>query len=458
MNNIVGILETNSKYRYGFTKHNVPLYLFKPLDKKLPFYIVGSKEKNVLQNYLAIVEIHQESINDNEKLQRANLVKILGPCGNWTTELEALLYMYCPYHTHYKKFKNIEMCINDDKHRLNLSSWTTINIDPEGCEDIDDCISYNIVNDEVVELAISIADVSAIVSENSDADRLASMINQTFYGETNQYMLPLEIQKACSLFPGKDRFCVSLIFSFNLNTLEISNCHFENTLIRNSKSFTYDSILDSNLQLLQRVLKLMSGSEDSHKWVELLMIFYNTEAAKYLSSKRLGIFRRHKNKQLMNDKILLEVCPQLFYNAAEYCLYDLDLFHESLQVNQYCQVTSPIRRYVDLINQRCLKNILGEKIAQETVDYCNLMNRNAKKYSRDVFLLNLLKENEERIISGIVVTVDENKYSVYVPKWQQIVKVKSFDKIYDLKQNVNIKYFFDSTKYRWKERIIFQII
>lgn len=458
MNNVVGILETNSKYRYGFTKHNVPLYLFKPLNKPLPFYIVGSKEKNVLQNYLCLVEIPQESTNHNDKLQRANLIKILGPCGNWSTEMEALLYMYCPYHTQYKKLKNLENYTASNEKRLNLTSWTTINIDPKGCEDIDDCISYNIINDEIIELAISIADVSSVVEELSEVDKLAYRINQTFYGDSNQYMLPLEIQERCSLFPRKERFCVSLIFTFNLNTLEITNCHFENTIIQNLKSFTYDSILDSDLNLLKKVLILMSGSEDSHKWIELLMIFYNTEAAKYLSSKRLGIFRRHKNEQIMNDKILLEVCPQLFYSAAEYCLYDSDLFHESLRVNQYCQVTSPIRRYVDLINQRCLKNMLGEAITQESVDYCNTMNRNAKKYSRDVFFMNLLRENKQRIISGIIVNIDECKYSVYVPEWQRIIKVSSIYSSCELKQNINIKYFFDSTKYRWKERILFQII
>jgi len=47
---------------------------------------------------------------------------------------------------------------------------------------------------------------------------------------------------------------------------------------------------------------------------------------------------------------------------------------------------------------------------------------------------------------------------VYIPEWKQIVKVRSMENTYDLKQNVNMKYFFDSTKYRWKERIIFQII
>ncbi len=459
MNNIVGILETNSKYRYGFTKHNVPLYLFKPFNKSLPFYIVGSKEKNLLQNYIVIVEPPNNfKETDNEKLERANLVKILGPCGNWSSELEALLYMYCPYHTQYKKVKDIDIYLNEDKHRLDLSSWTTINIDPEGCEDIDDCISYTVVNDEVVKLAISIADVSNIVEENSEIDRLASMINQTFYGETNQYMLPLKVQKACSLFPGEKRYCVSLIFNFNLKTLEFTNSHFENTIIQNSKSYTYESILDSDLHFLRRVLKSMSGSEDPHKWIELLMIFYNIEAAKILSNKQIGIFRRHKNDKITNDKVLLEVCPQLFYGAAEYCLFDSDLTHETLQVNEYCQVTSPIRRYVDLINQRCLKYMLGEKITQRTVDYCNLMNRNARKYSRDVFLLNLLRENKERSVSGIIVAIKENKYSVYIPEWKQIVKVRSMDKSYDLKQNVNMKYFFDSTKYRWKERIIFQII
>ena len=84
--------------------------------------------------------------------------------------------------------------------------------------------------------------------------------------------------------------------------------------------------------------------------------------------------------------------------------------------------------------------------------------RNARKYSRDVFLLNLLRENKERSVSGIIVGIHECKYSVYIPEWKQIVKVQSMENTYDLKQNVNMKYFFDSTKYRWKERIIFQII
>ena len=104
MNKIVGILELASKYRYGLTKRGHPMYLFTPYDTDLPSYVVGSTERDTSVNQIAVIEPSSEAISSCNKScdkprdkPRANLVRLIGPVGDYDAELKGLLEHYCPY-------------------------------------------------------------------------------------------------------------------------------------------------------------------------------------------------------------------------------------------------------------------------------------------------------------------------------------------------------------------------
>ena len=73
--NIVGTLEVASKYKYGFTSRNRPIYLFKPFSSAYPPFIVGTSWASTAKNVLAIVDFETWTGN----LPRGNSTRILGP-------------------------------------------------------------------------------------------------------------------------------------------------------------------------------------------------------------------------------------------------------------------------------------------------------------------------------------------------------------------------------------------
>ncbi len=175
---LIGVLELTSKYRYGFTSHGTPIYLFKPYDTTLPEYIVGSNTRDLAKNQIALVDQGKDEPKLGSR-PRANLIRLIGPVGDFEAEKTALLL----HHSQNPKLKHKEIDDYDDSsldvHRITLSAsegWYTYHVDPPGCRDIDDAIAYN---EETGETAITIADVSTYVRPNSDLDETAKSIGST---------------------------------------------------------------------------------------------------------------------------------------------------------------------------------------------------------------------------------------------------------------------------------------
>jgi exoribonuclease R len=461
MNNIVGILECSSKYKYGFSKHNTPLYRFSPLNSELPALLVGSKIKDVTKNYLTLVDCE----NFHDKIPKGNISFILGECGEWEAEKLAVLWRFCPQI--YKKNDKYSILNYTPESVLDLSSWETLNIDPEGCEDIDDCISYNEVGGNKFKIAITITNVASYIPINSEIDKKCLSIGQTFYFDKgNRTMLPKSYEEQLSLLPNRERYGVSLIFNVDKieNEFKLSNAFFIETKIINKRSYTYDNIYNSNHQNLLSFLKDFSKSEDSHKWIESLMIYYNTQAAELLKiyTHLNPIFR--VNDKVTDDELhqlYQKYCPFLLFSSAKYTNYNSDNYHQGLNIQNYLHITSPIRRYADLHNQRVLLSILNSKNVLnsnniELIENLNQRQKSVKKYERDLFLIKLLEKNRTGKIKGIIISKNK-KYSIFIPEWKRIIKTVSSLKL-SLEQEVDIIFYYNPSNKIWKERIIYEVI
>lgn len=457
---IVGVLDVQSKFKYGYTSHGTPLYLFKPLNSSLPNYIVGSNIKILSVNYLVLVE----KVNE----MKANLVTILGECGDWKAERKALMWMYSP--VTYKKdemklpfeeyiFEEVFFFEDGEKPYEIDEEWTTLNIDPERCEDIDDCLSYQINNGKL-RVGITIANVSNLVMEGFEVDAKAKLIGQTLYGDNERKsMLPVNFEKICSLLHKQKRMGLTLFLDYDFITQKISNMKFEEVIITNQESFTYETIYKSQHLRLIEFLEKFSGSNDSHKWIEKMMILYNKEAAKLLKSHETGIFRRHSTPRTKLE-LYQKYCPFIAYAAAEYCTSDKDLNHFGLSTPIYCHATSPIRRYADLVNQRCLLYILNgskKSVDEKVITHLNLRQKLSKRYERDFFFTKVLEQNQTKEIFGVVLSSENGKTEVYVDEWKRIIRIKT-DDVYRIESSVIVKYFMDSSKVNWKSRMVFQIL
>jgi len=466
MQNVVGLLKTNSKYIYGFSKRGTPQYLFQPLDKNLKNIIVGSNEKDLTVNYLALVDYENSS-----------LLRILGPANNFDIENEALKWLYCK--SDRKLIKNYES-LNDLNHLnlknsnsnlLDITEWNTFNIDPKGCEDIDDCFSYTIKND-VMTIAITITDVASQVELDSKINKNAKKTGFTFYDEKSRIpMLPYSVEKQCSLTPNGIRRGISVILEYNINEEFLTYKGIFETLVKNKKTYTYENFYD--LFMISFFKKVVGINSDSHEWVEKMMIFYNIQVATLLKEYNTGIFRKTiESENKVYDEMISKYCPFLYNDKSEYCSSEKDLYHSHLKLVHYCTATSPIRRYVDLENQRFLKHVLQFKNKEippeaeaciiirkpsiEDIEHYNQSFKSYKKYNRDMFFLNLIKQNTEKEIEGIILS----DRKIYVSEWKRIISVRNFVSGSDniIEKRVKLKYYYNMNEVNWKNKIVFQIL
>jgi exoribonuclease R len=320
----------------------------------------------------------------------------------------------------------------------------TFNIDPPGCKDIDDVISLSQINPETNtwRITITIADVACHVPEMSSIDLLASTFGQTLYndGEAICPMLPPSYSEdACSLLPNVERRGVSLEFEWSPEMSSPKNVKWVESILTNMKSYTYEEFQNdiTNLEyknVVKHSAALLDNSEpieDSHKWIESFMKFYNIQAAKMLKDVRAGILRRHSKpnqERLEKYSKMDSELAKLAQHAAEYCLAtETDSTHFGIQTAAYCHATSPIRRYADLMNQRILKQIIRKNneclFVSVHIDDLNARSKASKKYEKNMVFIRELIHGPRKITGRILDILENGKIRIWIPSWQKIIKV-----------------------------------
>ena len=474
---IAGTLELSSKVRYGLTSRGVPLFRFVPYDRKLGPFAVGCSSRNLFYNVHAIIEPEQRSPlvppPSGGELPRGLLVQLLGQP---TPESEQTVLLTSYAFDSQKELRH-EHKLSPQTPLVDLTNrgrpiGFTFHIDPPGCRDVDDAITVHKHEDKNLwDIWIHIADVSTWVDEGSEVDSMAKAKATTFYSPTGQAlapMLPRDLSEGfASLLPStEEKPAVSLYFTWNSKTRECSTFTLRETAIRCDRSFTYDEATQNvdNFPELA-VLADISDSENSHVWVEHLMILYNTFTGIQLKkSKGAGLLRRHSAKRSEAIKTLPPELYFLAYESAEHCLTtEEETKHFGLEREAYAYATSPLRRYADLVNQRALHSLIYEKqlpvTSLELVEHLNRREKQAKAFSRDLFFSTALASSNEGV-EGQILSFDNEKkiHKVYVPAWKRIIKVKHLLKEpFHINQQVNITWYEDRTKASWMEKICFSI-
>lgn len=479
---LVAVLELTNPYKYGISSHGVPSYLAVTYNTTDTFYAVGYKEKPAGNNLLCIIKpVDTEPSN---KIPRADLVRLIGPCGDITAEKEALLLFYAgiqPNATQRRAEKEAAEQVASKSiqltNRKHLTGFT-FHIDPEGCRDVDDVITINPLSDGKTEVIITISDVAAYIEPNTLLDKTAAIRGQTFYnneGSVMRSMLPSTLSEGClSLLPSNSySIGVSLYCIWDYNSRELTVINFEETYFKVTQTYTYNNFITEaspeNVCIMRDVCSSLYGSEtnDTHIWIEQLMLLYNREAGKKLRATGQGILRRQA-ASLPSCVPAQAVLPFLGTAAAQYIPASSDdTYHSGLSVELYCHATSPIRRYVDLVNQRILKNCLSAA-SDYSIDALNIMSKNQRKYARSIYFLDNVAGSGT--VNGIVIEIAK-KIHVYIEDWRMIIKVKYVmveNKIMSPDESreynvlvgdvIKIKYAVQYNKRRWKDKIVFEII
>ena len=433
---IPGILELASRTKYGMTSRNVPIYLFRPLNPKLSPCIVGCSKFSTT-NVLALVDIPAWSSNS---LSRGHLSRILGPCGDLKSEQEGLIHQYSTGTWKNTLFKSPSV-------QRDILRGITFNIDPRGCEDIDDVFTFG----DDGYFYITISDVSEWTKANPEIYEKASRMGQTLYsnGKVVRPMLPF--QKECSLLPLQSRLGISL--RCKITETGVENISFHSTQIVNNESYTYDDVGKSiYAPKLREIVRKISGldTDDTHEWVAQCMIFYNIEVAKILQRKQEGLLRIHEKPNVEKMERYTKYGADISYLAFKSAKYvhasHPNPHHWGLKTPLYCHATSPIRRFADIVNQMVLK---GDSVPDLDIELLNELSKNAKRYERESFFMETLLTNSRRSIEGIAL----NDHRIWVPEWKRIISCKHTKP--DGTRGT-LHFSLDMNQTTWKRRMVFR--
>ena len=353
--------------------------------------------------------------------------------------------------------------------RHDLTKLFTVTIDNEGTRDFDDAISFERLNDGV-RVGIFIADVAAAILKDSPLEAEAFSRSTSIYcPDAHIPMLPPSLSEdALSLIEGVARPVMAFFVEFD-DELQVRTRDICRATICVHKRLSYneaDALMcdssDSSTEQLRTLLLglwdivgavearrldagaiqfsrremtpkigedgrivLEENNEDTpaHKLVSELMILANETAALFAREKSLAlVFRSQEAPEVALESQGLEIVEG---QAREFFRRSFlkrsttgtePLPHFGLGLRAYAQLTSPIRRAADLINQRQLVAMIehgkpyysNEEVAtliarlETGLDEAMLVQRERNRY----FLLKYLIENGIRELDATILKVE----------------------------------------------------
>lgn len=474
---LAGTLELSSKVRLGLTSRGVPRFRFVPYDKRFPSLAVGCSERNLFYNVHAIVEPSADG-------RSGTLIQSLGR-PTQATEETVLLTTYAFDSKKELRQPPLPLSLTASLENHIPLDGVTFAIDPEGCRDVDDSVTFQKMHIGY-RVAINIADVAAWIPPGSSLDRSAAQRATSFYSLHGVALSPMfhrafSEEKASLLSDGNTRPTLSLLCEWTPG-MKPTGLQFAETLTAVTVSYTYEQasqrFLEGHkpLHLLQQFVEdIGTKTPNPHIWIERLMLFYNTEVGKILQQNKSGILRRgagplQEREEQLQD--LLERYPDLertLFSSAEFCsASESETQHKGLGVDAYAYASSPLRRYVDLVNQRILKAILNStdvpSVDQTLIDEMNRRAKQAKAFSRDLFSFTHLArpvELEPLSIPAIATlhNSEKNRLEVWVPVWNRSVKVRlpPGTEVPSKGTPLALRWYSDPGQARWKDKVVFQI-
>jgi exoribonuclease R len=444
--NIPGVLLINGNKTYG-RKNGKLLYKCVPDDMRIPPFLIPYEIKNMGFSKVFInLYITFSFVDWNDKHPHGSLNNVIGPVDILDNFYEYQLYCKS-LNTSIQKFhKDTIKAIEHKSHdtfiesiklkypfindRTTVKEWYIFTIDPPKSQDFDDAFSicelYNEIDIEdnehkTTQLSIYISNVTIWMDIlnlwNSFSQRIATI----YLPDKKRPMLPTILSEClCSLQANFTR--VAFVMDIFIKDNEIINIKYSNCLIKVSKNYCYeepDLIKDNKYIQLLNITKNIgkkNSIKNSHDLVCYLMILMNYNCAKHLITHKIGIFRSTIiNKTIYIPENIPEEVSKFIkiwnsssgqYIDGSDIANDKNIRHDLLDMDAYINITSPIRRLVDLLNmikfQESMNIITLSPVADtfykkwiNELEYINVTMRSIKKLQVDCTLLEKCTNNME---------------------------------------------------------------
>ena len=374
-----------------------------------------------------------------------------------------------PYPQRNKIYNDEALEFNESiKDRKNLTHLTCFAIDNSDSSDADDAIS--IEGDRVW---IHIADVASFVDLNSDLDLFAQKRASNLYlPDQILHMLPPKISEVCSLGVGEISNAVSVGFLMNdfeindiqiyLSQIRVTKMSYEeadkslneNTSLSklNEVSKNHKKYRDSNgalrLDLPKTDVKVKGQmvsvtpqiESESREMVSEMMVLAGRAIAQYSIENNISMPYLSQAPGKFSDEIIGNIhnlsLSKAFEASKGFSRSKLSVkpsMHAGLGLEAYIRVTSPMRRYLDLIVQQQLVHyissleLLNENDIKDRIRVNNTSMSKIYKASRqsvEHFRCLYFKQNRSWEGEGVVIEISGNKTLLMIPEFAIITQVK----------------------------------
>tara|TARA_Y100000389_G_scaffold194263_1_gene224036 strand:- start:727 stop:2457 length:1731 start_codon:yes stop_codon:yes gene_type:complete len=463
--NIPGVLGLNT----SFGKHKDKLlYLCKPDDKRIPFFLIPYKipynfDKSLKKIYITF---KYESWGDN--IPRGSMLQNFGNIEEINNYYEYILYCKSlnvsiqPFTKEARK--RVEKSSKDQiiKNIQNIYSIQDITkkdefiftLDSNVNNDHDDAISYNFKENKI---SVYISNVSLIMDYLELWGSFTDRISTIYLPDKKRPMIPSVLTETLlSLDEKENRLCYVLDIYYNENN-EIIEQKMKLCVAYISKNYSHieKGQYETNkyYKKIMEILKI----HNSKDVVTHLMIHFNKYLADFLYSKNIGIYRHYHN--IDNEKIIDYDAQQkdikeknipkniLFHisnfktHSSRYCLLqdNSEINKEENEKSElYLQASSPIRRIVDVINNIALLKILlkdnkferASKFYEhwtnkEQLEYINISSRTIRKIQSKCKIYSQYLYNKENNIQQTYEGYVFDKLEKYDGKFQYMVYLPS---------------------------------
>ena len=416
-----GILDLSKTYGRS---NNKMLYLCKPDDKRLPYflvpYIVPASFDKVKKNLYITFEF-KDWDNDHPI---ATITQNIGNVDIPENYYEYVLYSKSLNVSIQPFTKDVLRCLKEEqqkdiiknickKYDIEERNDRVFTIDSTESIDLDDGIS---ISGHVV--SVYITHVPIVLDYLNLWGSFTNRISTIYLPDKKRSMLPMALSQLCSLNQNEERIC--LVMDINTTTMK-------NTLsiakVKIHKNYSYDEDkLLSNPDYIK--IKDIFKSKNSHDLIEELMILFNKECTKRLKRFKNGIY-----KHITASGII--PLPEPIYSYINISRSKKSSYTKYLEECDYAQFTSPIRRLVDILNiiqigfnENMIYFVKGDEFYEDwldKIDYMNVSMRHIRKIQLKCKLLDTFIHQEHKFFTGYVFdklmrSDNKFKYNVFLPE------------------------------------------
>ena len=374
-----------------------------------------------------------------------------------------------PYPERHKIYPNEELTLNFRKvTREDLTHLKSFAIDNSDSSEADDAISLN--GDRVW---IHIADVATQVDTDSKLDGYAQKRASNLYlPDQTIHMLPPDLSSFCSLGESEKSNALSVGFKMinsKISDIKILQSEIQvvkmsyeeadkvlkedqtlsklNALTKSHKAFRNENgaikldLPNVDVKLKNKKVNIQIQAEsESRELIAEMMVIAGRVIAQYATENKISMpFLTQELGSFSEDIIQNKenlTATQTF--QATRCFKQSKItpkasLHAGLGLPCYVRVTSPIRRYLDLLVQQQLvrfinnQSILDDDRIKQRITQVNAVISRVNKATRqsiEHFKCLFLKQNNNWCGNGIIVNLNGNKATVLIPEIAMTAKLK----------------------------------